>query len=119
MKKTIKTTLLLICSLLILWAASCTDKKPAGDDASKAEQTPVEMGKEIYMQKCRSCHGTDGRGTIGPDLTDNEWKYGSSDNQLFESISEGRPGGMPGWKNKLGEEKIRNVILYVRHIGEN
>jgi len=55
---------------------------------------------------------------ISPNLTDKEWKYGSSDADLFLTISKGRPSGMPNWKNTLGSDRIWKVITYIRSIAK-
>ena len=56
-------------------------------------------GKALFSSKCSECHD-DGGGGTGPDLTDERWLYGSTDADLFETISFGRkaacrPGRRP------------------------
>lgn len=79
--------------------------------AAGASQT----GKALFLRYCKSCHG-DGSGGIGPDLTDSEWRYGSSDKALYQSISKGRSGGMPQFKTTLKKKQIRAVMQYIRSI---
>ena len=65
---------------------------------------------------CAGCHGPEGRGNpqIGaPDLTDSYWLYGGSDEAIRQSISEGRHGTMPAWRNVLGETRARLAAAYV------
>ena len=80
----------------------------AGNAAAIAE------GKQVFVQICAACHKPDGSGLVGPSLVDPYWKYGDGDAALFETVSEGRPGGMPAWKSQLGTEKIWKVLAYVR-----
>lgn len=89
-----------------------------GEDKNPFEGKPVAVteGEEIFRNSCLVCHGQGGKGDICPDLTDEEWKYGNSDKDLFQTVSKGRPGGMPNWDNTLGEEKIWKVISYIRSI---
>ncbi|RMG01323.1 MAG: cytochrome-c oxidase, cbb3-type subunit II [Nitrospirae bacterium] len=75
-----------------------------------------EAGEDIYEKNCKACHGDDGKGGIGPNLTDSEWKYGGSDADIFTSISGGRPGGMPDWGRTLGTDNIWKVITYIRSL---
>lgn len=75
----------------------------------------IKEGEKIYDQLCVDCH-LDGTGGSGPNLIDNEWKYGGSDAEVFETISRGRPGGMPSWSGELKEDDIWKVIAYVRSI---
>jgi cytochrome c oxidase cbb3-type subunit 3 len=65
---------------------------------------------------CAACHGADAKGnpSLGaPDLTDHYWLYGSSDEQLFASIAEGRNGMMPAQGERLGALRTRLVAAYV------
>ncbi|WP_261835579.1 cytochrome-c oxidase, cbb3-type subunit III [Vibrio ishigakensis] len=65
---------------------------------------------------CAACHGTDGKGNpaVGaPDLTDNNWLYGDSRAAVTETVTNGRQGVMPAWKDILGEEKVQLVSAYV------
>lgn len=73
----------------------------------------IHEGKEEYAERCASCHGPDGKGGIGPDLTGEKYKYGRSAPEVTRSVIDGRPGGMPGFKNELSQEKIEGVVQYV------
>ncbi len=78
----------------------------------------ISKGKEIFQKNCAVCHGADATGGIGVNLTDKEWKYGSSDADLYTSISKGRPGGMLNFEATLGKENIWKVITYIRSLGK-
>ena len=73
----------------------------------------IEEGKEEYAKRCAACHGQDGKGGIGPDLTRKEYKFGRSAPEVTRSIAEGRPGGMPAYKNELSGDKIQGLVQYV------
>jgi cytochrome c oxidase cbb3-type subunit 3 len=73
----------------------------------------VAEGAETFATICSACHKVDGTGLVGPSLVDSYWKYGSSDELLFESVSGGRPGGMPAWGVQLGSEKIWKALAYL------
>lgn len=77
----------------------------------------AEEGEAIFGANCRSCHGKEGEGGFGPNLTDREWKYGGSDAAVYASISEGRPGGMPAFGKNLGGDRIWKVIAHLRELG--
>jgi cytochrome c oxidase cbb3-type subunit 3 len=71
------------------------------------------MGKRLFLTYCMQCHGSDARGSRGfPNLTDNDWLYGSSGEQITASITNGRHGVMPAHAH-LGTEAIDNVANYV------
>jgi len=76
----------------------------------------IKRGKEIFLSKCSACHGENAKGGIGPDLTDNKWKYGGSDKEIYMSIANGRPGGMPPWGTTLSDDDIWKVIAYLRSL---
>jgi cytochrome c oxidase cbb3-type subunit 3 len=78
-----------------------------GDAAALAE------GKEVFTTICMACHLADGSGLVGPSLVDPYWKYGDSDEALFETVSKGRPLGMPPWGTQLGNDKIWKVLSYM------
>jgi cytochrome c oxidase cbb3-type subunit III len=73
----------------------------------------VAEGKKEFAARCASCHGPDGKGSIGPDLTRKNFKYGRSAPEVTRSVIEGRPGGMPGFKNDLSHDKIEGLVQYV------
>jgi hypothetical protein len=78
----------------------------------------IEEGRFLYIRmNCAYCHAFDGTGGMGPDLTDNQWRYGSSDVDLFETIYRGRAKGMPAWGNVLTEDQIWKLVSYVRSLG--
>jgi cytochrome c oxidase cbb3-type subunit 3 len=78
----------------------------------------IEEGRFLYIRmNCAYCHGFDGTGGMGPDLTDNQWRYGSSDVDVFQTIYRGRAQGMPAWGNVLTEDQIWKLVSYVRSLG--
>jgi cbb3-type cytochrome c oxidase subunit III len=77
--------------------------------------TQAKRGRFLFItENCYGCHGGLAGGAMGPSLRDTVWKYGGSDEQIFASIHDGRPMGMPGWANLLSEEQINDIVAYVR-----
>jgi putative heme-binding domain-containing protein len=77
----------------------------------------VIEGKQLFSVYCVFCHGTGGRGVKGPNLTDEGWKWGGTDADVFQTISQGRPGtGMGAFltPEKLKEDQVWKVIAYIR-----
>ncbi len=81
-------------------------------------------GKSKFTTICAACHGADGKGNpaLGaPNLTDNIWLYGGSENTIIETITKGRRAdtaatgatAMPAHKNFLDEGKIHLLAAYV------
>ena len=76
----------------------------------------LEEGATIFLDNCASCHGEDATGIndIGaPNLTDEFWIYGASDEALFETIHDGRQGWMPAWEGRLAEAQSKILAIYL------
>ena len=76
-------------------------------------QEYLAIGKREFGERCASCHGASAKGGIGPDLTGASYKYGKTAALITQSITEGRPGGMPSFKNDLSHEKIEGLVQYL------
>ena len=74
----------------------------------------LKMGARLFSNHCAVCHGSDGGGNFGfPNLSDDEWLYGNSAENIKASITHGRNGQMPAWGNVIGEESVTEVTEYV------
>ena len=101
-----------------------SDLQPGPSIVATATQHPydenayaISNGKRLYVQmNCAGCHGLAGGGSIGPPLMDDKWIYGSDPSNIFSSIVEGRPNGMPSWKGKLSNDQIWQLVAYVRDL---
>jgi len=96
-------------------AAQAQAERPATNPYS-GDAAAIAEGQEVFATVCAACHKPDATGLVGPSLVDPYWKYGSNDPELFESVAEGRPAGMPGWQAQLGEEKIWKVLAYLESL---
>jgi cytochrome c oxidase cbb3-type subunit 3 len=75
----------------------------------------AEEGKQLFVSyNCADCHGGEGSGGMGPSLQDGRWHFGGSAGEVYESISEGRPDGMPSWGGRISDSQIWALVLYVR-----
>jgi len=73
----------------------------------------VSEGKSLYLQmNCVGCH-FHGGGGIGPPLMDDRWIYGSQPENIYQSIEEGRPNGMPAWGSRLSSDQMWKLTAYV------
>ena len=78
----------------------------------------IEAGKQLYSQfNCAGCHAAGG-GAIGPALIDDVWIYGNSPGNIFWTIIEGRPQGMPSFGGRIAEEQAWRIVSYVRSLAE-
>lgn len=118
MRKTVLFIMAIVLSLSFLAISACEQKKSEEAKVTAKTVAVDTEGAKLFKQHCEVCHGEGGKGNIGPDLTDSKWKYGSSDDEIFTTISKGRSGGMPSWENQLSAEKIKELITYIRSISE-
>ncbi len=75
-----------------------------------------EKGKGLYQQFCIACHGQMGEGNSqlgAPKLADDIWLYGDSDNQLIETIANGRNGIMPAFERRLSDAQIKILVSWL------
>jgi cytochrome c oxidase cbb3-type subunit 3 len=100
------------------------DKANAAAGAAKMTENPYERdpkavaeGQGIYAAKCAECHGKDLKGADGPSLVAH-LKFGEQDPEKYESMSKGRPGGMPAFETELGRERIWKTLAYVDSVRE-
>ncbi|MDT8429678.1 MAG: cytochrome-c oxidase, cbb3-type subunit III [Pseudomonadales bacterium] len=74
----------------------------------------MRMGRRLFATNCAVCHGAAGTGSAGfPNLTDSEWLWGDSAEQIHTTISAGRNAMMPSWEAALQDEGIHEVAEYV------
>lgn len=87
---------------------------PAQLRAMSEDRAAVAEGAALFAQSCAPCHGADGEGKIGPNLTDRHWLHGGQPDQVLATIAAGVPAqGMPAWKPALGPRKTELLTAYV------
>ena len=89
----------------------------AGEDALRAlmkDGRTMAAGKEMFAVRCMPCHGPEGQGIIGPNLTDDYWLHGRTLVDIRRTIHDGIPDkGMIPWKDQLKPAEIDTVTAYV------
>ena len=74
----------------------------------------VFSGKELYLNECSACHGSDGRGEMAGIASFSESNVlFKADRELISVISHGK-GIMPAYKGLLTNDEIRDVVAYLR-----
>lgn len=83
-------------------------------DELAEDEMAMRVARRIFRNRCANCHGADAKGQAGlfPDLTDAAWSWGNDEEQLRQSLWEGRTGVMPGWLAVIGEQGVRDVTAY-------
>lgn len=81
-------------------------------------QAPAR-GMEYFNQfNCVGCHAPNGAGGMGPSLSNAKFKYGRSPAQIYLTILQGRPKGMPAWGGRLPDHVIWDIVAYIRSISK-
>jgi cytochrome c oxidase cbb3-type subunit 3 len=81
-----------------------------------ADPKAREMGQRLFLNSCAQCHGSDAGGGKGfPNLTDGDWLYGGSPENIKTTIINGRAGVMPPFP-QLDSKQIIDVANYVRNL---
>lgn len=89
--------------------SAATPGKYSGQPAAIAE------GSTVYAESCAACHNADATGGIGTDLT-GTLKYGSTPEDLYESVANGRPNGMPPFLQQIGKDRIYKLVAYLESV---
>ncbi|MDP4215636.1 MAG: cbb3-type cytochrome c oxidase N-terminal domain-containing protein [Bacteroidota bacterium] len=94
--------------------------------ANSVDETTVKLltapsdlgaGKSIFETTCFACHGKNGEGGVGPNLTDAYWLHGGSINDVFKTIKYGWPEkGMKSWKDDFSPSQIAQIASYVKSL---
>ena len=127
----------MVIGLAIAWlgasAMSVSGQPAAGTPDAKAMKNPVPAtpesiaaGQKTYQKYCKFCHGADAKGdgpmapkdTHPSNLTDDKWDRGSTDGEIFLVIRDGAGPkfDMKGYKSKMSETDIWNVVNYLRSL---
>jgi len=115
-------------------AVTLSAQEPGGSAAGKALKNPVAAsadsiaaGQATYTKNCRFCHGAEakGDGPMAPkdshpsNLTDATWARGATDGEIFLVLRDGAGPEMKmkGYKTRMPENDMWNVVNYLRSIG--
>jgi cytochrome c oxidase cbb3-type subunit 3 len=91
---------------------------PAPWAASGYSESPyaINQGQQLFdFYNCSGCHAHGGGG-MGPALMDDEWIYGNAPANIYATIAEGRPNGMPAYGARLPRDQIWQLVAYVRSL---
>ena len=77
----------------------------------------ASQGRQLFhWYNCAGCH-SNGGGGMGPALMDDKWIYGHEPGDIYRTIMEGRPNGMPSFKGRIPTDQARQLVAYVRLMG--
>ena len=89
--------------------------QPAARNPFTNDKAALHEGRRLFVAyNCAGCHGDHGGGGMGPSLRDEAWLFGSADEQVAQSISEGRAHGMPAWRQLLTAAQVWQITAYIK-----
>jgi cytochrome c oxidase cbb3-type subunit 3 len=82
------------------------------------DEDALSLGRSLFASYCTTCHGSDARGAPGyPNLTDGDWQWGGTEQDIVNSITNGRMAVMTPWAQILGsDEAVDNMVAYVQSL---
>ncbi len=90
-------------------------RNPVGNDPA----APQRGMRYFNAFNCVGCHAANGGGGIGPALSNRFFKYGGAPANIFLTITQGRPLGMPAWGGILPDSVIWDLVAYVEQISRD
>src|SRR6185437_4559185 len=102
-----------VVTRLFLGGGSPPPPDPRGAQYDRNPRAIADGARLFDWYNCSGCH-FHGAGGIGPSLIDTTWAYGGKIDQIYASIYQGRPNGMPSWGAKLSSTEIWELAAYIR-----
>ncbi|MEZ8400493.1 c-type cytochrome [Vibrio splendidus] len=79
----------------------------------------VNSGRILFQTHCAACHRDNAQGQKHfPNLIDQEWLYGGSDEAVIHSVAKGRNGAMPGWSEIMRPDEVAKVSYYLASLNQ-
>jgi cytochrome c oxidase cbb3-type subunit 3 len=88
-----------------------------GDGPYTGNPVATREGRQLFVHyNCSGCHGGRAGGGMGPSLRDEDWIYGGSGADIFDSITQGRAHGMPAWGTRIPQDQAWKLVAYVKSL---
>lgn len=99
--------------------AGAVIRADSGGNPYASQQDAVKIGESLFNRyNCDGCHGDGAAGSVGPSLADGRWRYGGTPREIYQSVYEGRPLGMPSYR-AVAHEPIWYLVAYVRSLQDS
>ena len=90
---------------------------PQIKNPSQGDPNAEQRGMTYFVNlNCSGCHAANGGGGMGPALSNGTFVYGSQPENIYLSIYQGRPNGMPAWGGVLPDSVIWDLVTYIGKI---
>jgi cytochrome c oxidase cbb3-type subunit 3 len=77
----------------------------------------ISAGQKVFIANCAPCHGPQGQGVVGPNLTDDYWLHGGKVNEVFKTIKYGVPDkGMKSWQEDFSPRQLAQLASFIKSI---
>jgi cytochrome c oxidase cbb3-type subunit III len=77
----------------------------------------AQRGMKYFANfNCVGCHMGNGGGGMGPALSNHAFIYGGEPANIYLSIYQGRPHGMPAWGTVLPNDVIWDLVAYIKNL---
>ena len=81
------------------------------------DATDIAAGNTAFQVSCFPCHGKNGEGVVGPNLTDDYWLHGGSIQDIFKTLKYGwADKGMKSWKDDFSPVQLAQIASYVKSL---
>jgi cytochrome c oxidase cbb3-type subunit 3 len=95
-------------------APGASPSRPTIKNPAQGDPQATSRGMQYFINfNCNGCHADNGGGGMGPSLSDNLFLYGSEPENIYLSIYQGRPNGMPAWGAVLPDAVIWDLVTYI------
>lgn len=82
------------------------------------DRNAVVQGEALFnAMNCSGCHAAEGGGGMGPPLSDQHWIYGGAPADIYLTLQQGRPNGMPAFGRVLPPQSLWQLAAYVQSLG--
>ncbi len=91
--------------------------KPNIENPVAGDSDAVNRGMKYFANfNCSGCHAANGAGGMGPALSNHSFKFGSDPANIYLTIVQGRPTGMPAWGTLLPSSVVWDLVAYIKSI---
>ena len=94
-------------------------ERPDIESPDAGDPAAVQRGMDYFTQmNCVGCHAANGAGGMGPALSNTKFIYGGEPENIYLTILQGRPNGMPAWGGLLPDQAIWDLVAYIQSISK-